>query len=211
MGLLQYKPKPWKPYVVGCIEHPDECRFSLHEQDQSRRLLQQLTPLSDPLLLTTLPSSVILFIQTNGSHRNWLLCSLCSLGERGHAHSPPGFVLSNMQGWFILLYSPSPAHEAFSFDLRFSSCNSARPKHFGWGCQAPLISSVDTLESGAVSVSAGSKEQALVLMCRSVHGWLSPAHHTCVAAQHKCIRGWGSWPELPQPSLALAPLCFAEG
>lgn len=128
MGLLQYKPKP---YVVGCIEHPDECRFSLHEQDQSRRLLQQLTPLSDLLLLTTLPSSVILFIQTNGSHRNWLLCSLCSLGERGHAHSPPGFVLSNTQGWFILLYSLSPAHEAFSFDLMFSSCNSARPKHFG--------------------------------------------------------------------------------
>lgn len=70
MGLLQYKPKLWKPYVVGCIQHPDECRFSLPEQDQSRRLLSRLTPLSDMLLLTVLPSSVILFILTNGSHRN---------------------------------------------------------------------------------------------------------------------------------------------
>lgn len=70
MGLLQYKRKLWKPYVVGCIEHPNECRFILHEQDQSRRLLSRLTPLSDLLLLTVLPSSVILFILTNGSPRN---------------------------------------------------------------------------------------------------------------------------------------------
>lgn len=26
VGLLQYKPKSWEPYAVGCIEHPDECR-----------------------------------------------------------------------------------------------------------------------------------------------------------------------------------------
>lgn len=70
MGLLQYKPKWWKPYVVGCFEHPDECRFSLHEQDQSRRLLRRLTHVSDLLLITMLPSSVILFILTNGSHRD---------------------------------------------------------------------------------------------------------------------------------------------
>lgn len=70
VGLLQYKPKWWKPYVVGYSEHPDECRFSLPEQDQSRRLLSRLTPLSDLLLLTMLPSRVILFILTNGSHRN---------------------------------------------------------------------------------------------------------------------------------------------
>lgn len=179
-------------------------------QGQSRRLLSRLTHVSDLLLLTTLPSSVILFILANGSHSNWLLCSLCSPGERGCAHSPPGFVLSNIQKYedfSCFIHSPQP--------MKLLASIQCFPPATLQGILVGLPSSTDFLSGCFAKWSCFCqcrlKRNRPWCWCAGLCKAVPSTSQLHGSAQHQCMMEWGRWPELPQPSLALYPLHFAEG
>lgn len=107
MGLLQYKAKSQKPYVIECVK---QVLISAASVCINRTIAEgccsKLTLLSDLFLSTKWPSSVILFMQTSDSHMNlWIYCpDICAV-----------FLVVAVVTFHLVLFSPTCRNDLSCF------------------------------------------------------------------------------------------------